>query len=109
MAYEVVYEASFGRDLLGTVDYLAKDLASPQAAKKLVDAIDRAVSTLAATPHAHAISLKPIMQAHELRECLVRNYTIVYRVDDDSRIVRLHRLFHQTQQYDDSWYWKEEV
>ena len=106
MDYEVVAAESFRRDYDSTADYLEHVLHSPQAAKRLVAAIRNAVNSLKSSPMLYAISCKPILEAHRMRECPVGNYVIVYHVDEKERVIRLHRLFHQLQQYNDEWYWE---
>ena len=105
MAYDVVVEDSFERDYEAIVEYLETVLHNSGAAKRIVLSVRNAVSLLEANPQLHAVSRKPVLANHTMRECAVENYVLVYRVDDDKKIIRLHRMFHQSQQYDDRWYW----
>lgn len=106
MDYDVVAEESFGNDYESTTNYLDESLGNPQASKRLVVAIRDAVCLLKTMPSLHAISRKPVLAAREMREHPVGSYVIVYQVDEDAHVVRLHRLFHQSQQFDDEWYWR---
>ena len=107
MAYKVLREDSFEHDYIQAVDYLAEQLHGPQAAKHFILSMRNAASVLQATPFVCAISTKGILADYEMREYFVDNYVIVYRIDEKEHQVKLHRLFHQLQQYDDEWYWKE--
>jgi len=98
MEYSLLITESFKQDVMETIGYLADNLGSPSAACRLFDAIDDAIGLIRCMPEMHAISTKPRLCDCGIRECLVRNYVIAYRVDGANVIVL--RLFHQTQDYE---------
>ena len=105
MGYEVVRTHSFEHDMFDAIDYLATILKNRQAAQLLVDQVDNAVSILESTPFVRAVSPKPMLKQYDMREYFIGNYTIIYTVNEHTTVVKLHRLFHQLQQYDSKWYW----
>ena len=107
MAYKVILEEAFERDYIRAIDYLVENLNSPKAAKQLIANMRNAASVLQATPCIRAVSRKRVLSERGMREYFVGGYTIIYRVDEETHQVKLYRLFHQLQQYDDEWYWSE--
>ena len=98
MAYEVIPTESFEREYDSIIRYHLEVLKAPQAASKLIDELDKAYVKLSDNPLLNAVSRKPVLEEFELREQLVRNYVIVYRVDGD--LVYLEHMFHQTQDFE---------
>lgn len=97
MAHRVLYTDSFEREYDEIVCYHIEHINSPKAAENFIDAMDHALSLLAEMPAANAISTKPGFDSLELREHLVMNYVLVYRIEGDA--VYLLHLFHQSQDF----------
>lgn len=98
MAYKVVYTHSFIADYVRVQSSL-----SAARKKKLADSIDREIDTLSRFPYIHAVSQKPILHSHQMREAYVLDYALLYNVP--LKRVFLLRLFHQRQNYTDSAHW----
>ena len=98
MAYKVVPTVSFEAEYDKALHYLASKLNTPQAARSLFDALDKARGELQENPFLHAVSRKPLLEELNLREKLARSYVLIYRVDGDT--VYLEHLFHQTQDFE---------
>lgn len=107
MAYTINRTEAFERDLGRVLDFYRNDLESPTAATKLINAISSAFDSLEQNPFLHAISRKPILEVHELREFFVKKYVIVYGVDDGEVI--LYGFFHQRQFYDSKFLSREGI
>ena len=98
MASRVLYAESFGRDYDEILRYHIEELSAVEAARSLVDAMDDAISQLAAMPESGPVSRKPGLAKRELRELPVRGYVVVYRIEG-SDVYLLH-LFHQSQDFE---------
>ena len=107
MAYEVVRAASFLADYDAVLDYLVNHIGSLQAAKKLMDEVDRAISILGVTPLIHAVSSKANLHERMIRVHLLSRYAILYIVSDNS--VNFVRLFHQSQFYESDEHWSDSL
>ena len=92
------FTTAFEEDVHNALLYIETVLASPQAAQKLMKAIDKEILRIATQPFICAISAKPYLKEHEYRECFVNHYVIIYRLHGEE-IVFL-RLFHQSQHYE---------
>lgn len=97
MPCEVVFTASFEAEYDAVLNYQVHTLCAPSAARAFIDGIDEAVEALGATPKKNAVSRKAALGNLELREHLVRNYVVVYRIVAGQ--VVLEHLFHQRQDY----------
>lgn len=98
MEYSLLVTDSFKRDVAHAIGYLTDELGSPLAARKLIGAIDGALDSIRSMPEIHAVSTKSRLCNREIRERLVANYVIAYRIDGAS-VVAL-RLFHQIQDFE---------
>lgn len=99
MAYKVVATTTFLREYRSIIDYHLGTLHAPQAARSLIEELDNMHSILASTPEVRAVSRKEALFNKQLREYLVRNYVVVYRIED--RGVYLVHMFHQLQNFEE--------
>jgi len=76
------------QDLSNIVSYIASDLHSPAAARKLLNAIEAKVKHLQQFPYAYSLyrSQKPLQD--EFRRMSVGNYLVLYVVEDSTVEIR---------------------
>lgn len=98
MAFEIVATAAFERDYDSALAYLTYQLASPQAAPGLMDAMDESASRLAENPRINPVSSKPSLERLGYREERVGGYIVLYRIEDDAVVFK--RMFHASQDYE---------
>ncbi|NLN62350.1 MAG: type II toxin-antitoxin system RelE/ParE family toxin [Myxococcales bacterium] len=83
------------RDLLDIGRYIAQD--NPRAARAWVEQLQKRTRKAAETPFAGR--MVPERSAQDIREVIIRNYRIVYRVCEDAihmlTVFEGHRLFSQ--------------
>lgn len=75
------------QDLDGIYTYIAKNLLEPGIALKLVDEIEAAVLSLDEMPHRCPERQVGAYAGRGYRQLIVKNYTAIYRVDDESNQV----------------------
>ena len=97
--YTLEITESAESDLNEITDYLGITLANPQAAMSLLNEIGLISGTLESNPQ-----LFPLCADHRLadlgyRKAIVRAYIMVYEIDEISEIVRILRIFHETENY----------
>ncbi len=97
MACEVIRTTDFEADLDEVVRYLAMTLASPAAARNIVNQAERAELLVSDNPYMCPVSQKPLFNARQYREYFLHGYVIVYRTNGHRAIFL--RLFHQSQVY----------
>ena len=98
MAYDVVATRTFEREYDSIIGYHANVLKSPGAARRLMEDVAKVRVSLAENPLLSAVSRKSALEGLKLREKLVRNCVIVYKVDGDC--VYLEHIFHQSQDFE---------
>lgn len=107
--YKVELTQTARRDLLGIVYYIQTELREPQIAKKLYWLLKEEINSLSYLPERN-----PLMdgtdeiRALELRKLLVKNYSVLYRVDNEVHTVRIARVMYSgrdiaTQLTDTQW------
>ena len=98
MAYSVIATASFGRELDRIIEYHLTVLDARIALSNLLEKLDNARTILAEFPEIKAISTKPTLNDLQLREWLLGNYVLVYRVDGST--IYFEHIFHQRQDFE---------
>ena len=98
MAYEVNL-AQPARDALdNTVVYLSQVLASPQAAKTLLNVQERTTSILETFPRAYPLSFQACnLIGREVRKAPIGNYRQYYYIDDTQNRVVIFAFLHARQ------------
>ncbi len=100
MGYKVVQTDLFQGDLDDVIRYIALALDNRSAAAALLDAMDRCFDELGRTPLMYEACRDPHLRTLGYRRAVIRNYIVVYKVDDAVRQVTVLRLFHSRQDYE---------
>jgi addiction module RelE/StbE family toxin len=85
--YTVFISPQAYRDLEEIYAYIATELLVPYTAADLVDEIEEAILSLEQLPERGAERKTGIYANKGYKQLFVKNYTIVYRVDSDSKTV----------------------
>ena len=93
-AYKLVYLSSARADMLQVSRYIAQKLSSPQAAVNLLKSIDESITLLQQFPYTHPIiHLKKVLNK-EFRILPVKNFAVIYVVDEDKKIVEIQAIIY---------------
>ena len=85
--YSVKLLSRAARDLDGIYSYIAKPLLVPATALELVDRIEKEILSLDHMPYRCPERTKGIYANRGYRQMLVKNYTIIYRIDEAAKQV----------------------
>ena len=85
--YSVKLLSRAARDLDGIYSYIAKTLLVPATALELVDRIEKEILSLDHMPYRCPGRTKGIYANRGYRQMLVKNYTIIYRIDEAAKQV----------------------
>lgn len=80
--YDVRLMARALRDLDGIYAYIAKTLSEPGTASSLVDEIEREILSLEQMPYRCPERRIGAYAGKGYRQLLVKNYTVIYRIDE---------------------------
>lgn len=75
------------RDLDGIYAYIAESLLEPGAAQKLLDVLEQAIFSLGELPQRGALRKKGAYANKGYRQLFIKNFTVVYRVDEAKKQV----------------------
>lgn len=100
MAYKI-FETEFAlQDLDNIISYIAHTLANPTAAASFADEVEECYSSLEKMPLMYGFCNDPRLRALEYHKAVIKNYVMVYKVDEDKNTVNILRFFHGRQDYE---------
>lgn len=88
------------RDMVEIARYIAVELKNPIAANNTADELVEAAESIPAFPYANPayIPIRPLK--HEYRKLIVKNYIMLYRVDEARKLVTVSRVVYARRDYD---------
>lgn len=100
MGYKLIKTDSFQRDLDAVIRYIALSLENRTAAASLLDAIEKSYDGIERMPLMYEACHDPHLKELGYRKAVIRNYIMVYKVDEGSQTAYILRLFHGRQDYE---------
>jgi addiction module RelE/StbE family toxin len=101
MEYKLDITDSAHKDLDDIVTYIAETLYALEAAAHFVEAVEKCYDNLKAHPFMYAVADMPELAEKGYRRAPVKNYLILYKVDETTRTVCVHRIFYGSRNYID--------
>ena len=97
--YELMYLPAAKQDLVDIAQYIHNELHNASAAIQLVSQLIDAGEKLTDFPYANPvyIPLRPLL--HEYRKLFVKNYLMLYWVDEKSKTVTIARVLYAKREY----------
>lgn len=99
MPYKVVVTEKAKRHLADIFDYIAYELYSPGAAKKLFDKIAQAIESLDTFPKRFAVLDLGEEFSDEIRRITVKNYSVFYTVQEEEKTVVVIGVFYSASDF----------
>ena len=87
------------KDLDKIVSYIAVQLANPSAASDFLDDLDKCYGYLKSNPMMYAKCQDKRLEIEGYRKVIIKNYVLVYKVNEDSKTVSILRFFYGAQDY----------
>ena len=100
MAYKIIETQRARQDLIDIVDYIVSTLANPPAAAALLDEAEACYDRLERHPLMFEVCHDPHLKAMGYRKAGVKNYIMIYKVDEAEKTVVVMRFFHGRQDYE---------
>ena len=85
--YQVKLMARAQRDLDGIYAYIAGALLQPGTAIKMIEALEEGIISLESMPYRCPERKRGIYANQGYRQLFIKNYTIIYRIDEASKSV----------------------
>ena len=93
-----VFAPEFARDLDSTFEYISHVLCADKAAKELMKEIDDSIMNLKNMPYMYPECNEPL-KSLGYRKIVVKNYILIYEVDDEKKNINLLRIFYGRSDY----------
>lgn len=97
MAYNLLLTKEYGRQFDAAIDYILFNLQNKDAARRLMDEIDKCYLLLEENPFVFAVSQDQFLADRNYRQAFVLGYSITYLVNDEAKVVYLMAFQHQRQ------------
>ena len=99
MEYRVVVSREAHSDIDEILSYMINTLKNPVAADSLLHRIEAAYETLADNPYLYAFCQDHRLKADGYRKVIIKNYILIYRVEEQEKQVYVVRVFYGRRNY----------
>jgi toxin ParE1/3/4 len=97
--YKLIITELAHQDLDKIVLYIAVELVSPIAAGNFLDEVDKCYCYLKSNPRMNGKCQNKRLEKEGYRRALIKNYLLVYKIDEESKTVSILRFFYGAQDY----------
>jgi len=87
------------QDLENIISYIVEKLSAPVAASTFLDAVHDCYENLETNPHIYESCRDHRLKKEGYRRAVVKNYILVYKIDEEAKTVTIHRFFYGRQDY----------
>jgi len=87
------------QDLDRIIAYIAEKLAAPKAAAGFIDAVFACYDHLEDNPYMYEQCRDPKLQKEGYRRAIINNYILIYKINDEAKMIIVHRFFYGKQNY----------
>ena len=100
MAYKILETERAQQDLSDIVGYIVSSLENPSAAASFLDEVEGCYDNLEQFPLMFEACRDPRLKASGYRKAGIKNYIMVYKVNESTGTVFIMRFFHGRQDYE---------
>ncbi|NLP31334.1 MAG: type II toxin-antitoxin system RelE/ParE family toxin [Clostridiales bacterium] len=97
--YKLVVSALAYQDLDSTISYIAIQLANPTVASDFLNELDKCYSHLINNPMIYPKCNNESLEKQGYRKVIIKNYILIYKVDETNKTVIVLRLFYGARDY----------
>ena len=98
--YDLQYLPSARKDMVDVVRYISETLQNPTAAERLAVELIEAGDSIPAFPYANPVHMPIRPLKREYRKLRVRNYLMLYWVDEERKLVTIARVVYARRNYE---------
>lgn len=99
MAYSLLMTRNASDELDEIVDYISNNLDNPTAAGDFLDKVEECYSRLADNPRIYQLCDHRDFREKGYRKVMIKNYVMIYRVDEKAHTVNILHVFFGRQDY----------
>ena len=97
--YKRVVTEHAHKDLRNIIAYIKNQLCAPQAAKDFTDAVHNCYTRLSRNPLMFSLCNDEPLAKKGYRKALIKNYVLIFRVNEENKVVTIYRLFYGAEDY----------
>ena len=97
--YRLVVSELAHSDLDNIISYIAVQLANPLAAATFLDEVEKCYGYLKNNPFIYERCHDAFLEKEAYRKATIKNYVLVYKVDETAKAVIIYRFFYGAQDY----------
>ncbi|ACV61549.1 plasmid stabilization system [Desulfofarcimen acetoxidans DSM 771] len=97
--YKLVVSELAHEDLDNIVAYIVVELANPIVAANFLDEVEKYYGYLKNNPFMYERCHDAHLEKETYRKATIKNYVLVYKVDEPNRVVIIYRFFYGAQDY----------
>ncbi|NLO41109.1 MAG: type II toxin-antitoxin system RelE/ParE family toxin [Ruminiclostridium sp.] len=86
-------------DLDGIVSYIAIVLSNPVAASNFMKELEKHYGHLKNNPYMYEMCNNLRLQRENYRRVPINNYVLIYKVNEEDKIINIYRIFYGRQDY----------
>ena len=97
--YKLIISEFAHQDLDNIISYIAVKLANPTAAVNLLNEVDKCYNYLKNNPLMYEKCQDKNLKKENYRKALIKNYVLIYKVNENTKTVSIMRIFYGAQNY----------
>ena len=101
MAYNLFVSKEAHEDIDDIVHYIAEELVNPTAAVAFLNDVEKCYHAVVQNPSMYSFCHDTRLSSKGYRKIVVKNYLILYRVDDEAKAVLIVRIIYGGRNYAD--------
>lgn len=92
--FKLIFSDQLDEDIAVSSDYIENTLHAPMAARRHLEEIRKKYKQLRGNPFVRPLVHNKFLASHGIRLIRVKNYLLIYKINEESGTVSLLRLFH---------------
>jgi toxin ParE1/3/4 len=101
MAYKLVVSKEAHKDIDNIVHYIAVELVNPAAAAGFLNDVEKSYHIVVSNPYMYSLCHDARLSREGYRKIVIKNYIILYRIDDETKAVFIVRIIYGGRNYVD--------
>ena len=97
--YRVIITPTARKEINKIYDYIFKNLYAENAAKNLMKQVEAEIQNLKLLPKIHSEIVKIAELQRTYRKIVIKNYIILYTIDEDNCIVYISHMYYRGRDY----------
>ncbi|MBS3970275.1 MAG: type II toxin-antitoxin system RelE/ParE family toxin [Clostridia bacterium] len=99
MEYKLIVSKEAHNDIDDIVNYIALKLANPTAAASFLDDVEKSYYEVINKPRMYSLCQDVRLSREGYRRIVIKNYLILYRIDDDAKAIHIVRIIYSGRNY----------